>query len=325
MKNSGFYISVLVMLAVMIFITVKFFRGSGHGSVGLAYSKEHNIKAEKSAIIKSVPVVAGQQVKAGDLLVELTSSDLELEMSKLKNKIDVLRSEQVEKRKVADSKIDLIRSENSIRTEELNTDILESEGELDLNKQLIKSFQLDKDSVAIHPSEMKIKALKKQRTKHEETAAIRIEDVRHDIETDMRNLNNEIQLLEKELELYEQEKIKLSKFAQSPGVVSNVYVKAGEEVQGFTSLLSVSPLHPTTVVGYLVGRKVMLPVGSAVQVSAYERSADIARGKVIGYGSVVQLPAILQKSTATPAFGREVFIEIPEENVFASGEKVVIR
>jgi multidrug resistance efflux pump len=325
MKVNGFYIVVLLLLSAMIFLTLRYFKGSGHGSVGLAYAKEHNIKAEKAAIIKSVPVVAGQQVKAGDLLVELTSNDLELEMSKLKNKIAVLLSEQGEKRKVADSKIDLIRSENSIRTEELNTEILESEGELDLNKQLIKSFQLDKDSVAIHPSEMKIKALKKQRAKHEETAAIRIEDVRHDIETDMRNLNNEIQLLEKELELYEQEKVKLSKFAQSSGVVSNVFVKAGEEVQGFTSLLSVNPLHPTTVVGYLVGRKVMLPVGSDVVVSAYERSADRTSGKVIGYGSVVQLPAILQKSTASPAFGREVFIEIPEKNAFASGEKVVIR
>jgi HlyD family secretion protein len=325
MKVNGFYISVLLLMSAMIFVTVKYFKGSGHGSVGLAYAKEHNIKAEKSAIIKSVPVVAGQQVKAGDLLVELTSNDLELEMNKLKNRIAVLRSEQGEKRKVADSKIDLIRSENSIRTEELNTEILESEGELDLNKQLIGSFKLDKDSVAIHPSEMKIKALKKQRSKHEETAAIRIEDVRHDIETDLRNLGNEIGLLEKELELYEQEKVKLSKYAQSPGVVSNVYVKAGEEVEGFTSLLSVNPLHPTTVVGYLVGRKVMLPVGSAVEVSAYERSADRTSGTVIGYGSVVQLPTILQKSTASPAFGREVFIEIPAENAFASGEKVVIR
>jgi HlyD family secretion protein len=202
---------------------------------------------------------------------------------------------------------------------------MESEGELDLNKQLIKSFKLDKDSIGTHPTELKINALKKQRAKHEETAAIRIEDVRHDIETDLRLLENEITLLEKELELFQQEKKKLSKYAQSQGVVNTVFVRAGEQVQAFTPLLSVNPLHPTTVVGYLVGRKVMLPVGSQVVVSSYEHSSNRAEGKVIGYGSVVELPEILQKSTATKAFGREVFIEIPENNAFASGEKVVIR
>ena len=325
MKFNGFFLTVFLLLFGMIFITVRYFKGSGHGSVGLAYAKEHSIKAEKSAIIKSVPVVAGQQVKEGDLLVELTSNDLEIEMNKLLNRIMILRSEQAEKRKVAESKIDLIRSENSIRTEELNTEIMESEGELDLNRQLIKSFKLDKDSVAVHPSELKIKALKKQRSKHEETAAIRIEDVRHDIESDLRLIENDIRLLEKELEIYEGEKRKLSKYAQSAGVVNNVFVKPGEQVQGFTSLLSVNPLHPTTVVGYLVGRKVMLPVGSSVEVSAYEKSTNRAVGRVIGYGSVVALPEILQKSTATKAFGREVFIEIPADNLFASGEKVVIR
>jgi HlyD family secretion protein len=322
MKLNWFYIAMPLLLVVMIIITVKYFQGSGHGSVGLAYAKEHNIKAEKAAVIKSVPVISGQQVKEGDLLVELTSDDLEIEINKLTNRIQVLRSEQAEKKKVAASKIDLIRSENSIRTEELNTEIMESEGELDLNKQLIKSFKLDKDSIGTHPTELKINALKKQRAKHEETAAIRIEDVRHDIETDLRLLENEITLLEKELELFQQEKKKLSKYAQSQGVVNTVFVRAGEQVQAFTPLLSVNPLHPTTVVGYLVGRKVMLPVGSQVVVSSYEHSSNRAEGKVIGYGSVVELPEILQKSTATKAFGREVFIEIPENNAFASGEKL---
>jgi HlyD family secretion protein len=46
---------------------------------------------------------------------------------------------------------------------------------------------------------------------------------------------------------------------------------------------------------------------------------------VIGYGSVAELPEILQKSTAVKAFGREIFIEIGLENNFANGEKVLIR
>lgn len=325
MKLNWFYIFVGLLFGIMLFLSVRYFKGSGHGSVGIAYAKERNINSEKSAIVKSIPVIAGQEVKAGDLLVQLTSNELEIEVHRLENKLAILQREQTEKRKVAASKIDLIRSENSIRTQELNTEISESEGELELNRQLITSFRLDKDSIATHPAEMKINSLKEQRRRHEETALIRIEDVRNDNQTDLRNIENEIKLLQKELEFFEQEKVKLSKYATAAGVISNVFVKEGEQIQSYTSLLSVNPLHPTTVVGYLVGRKVMLPVGATVQVSAYEHASNHATGKVIGYGSVVQLPLILQKSTATMAFGREVFIQIPDVNPFASGEKVMIR
>jgi HlyD family secretion protein len=46
---------------------------------------------------------------------------------------------------------------------------------------------------------------------------------------------------------------------------------------------------------------------------------------VIGYGAVTSLPDILQKSTAVKAFGKEVFIEMPLQNDFSTGEKILIR
>src|SRR5690606_19448353 len=231
MKLNWFYIFVGLLFGIMLFLSVRYFKGSGHGSVGIAYAKERNINSEKSAIVKSIPVIAGQEVKAGDLLVQLTSNELEIEVHRLENKLAILQREQTEKRKVAASKIDLIRSENSIRTQELNTEISESEGELELNRQLITSFRLDKDSIATHPAEMKINSLKEQRRRHEETALIRIEDVRNDNQTDLRNIENEIKLLQKELEFFEQEKVKLSKYATAAGVISNVFVKEGEQIQ----------------------------------------------------------------------------------------------
>jgi hypothetical protein len=107
--------------------------------------------------------------------------------------------------------------------------------------------------------------------------------------------------------------------------VESVFVKQGEQVSAFTALLSLNSVHPTTVVGYLVGKKESLPVGSEVKVRSYEKSGNETPGKIIGYGSVVELPEILQKSTAVKAFGREVFIEITPDNQFAAGEKVFIR
>jgi HlyD family secretion protein len=108
-------------------------------------------------------------------------------------------------------------------------------------------------------------------------------------------------------------------------VVENVLVKQGEQVAAYTPLLSLNPVHPTTVVGYVVGRKVTFPIGAEVSVRSQENPTLISTGKVIGYGSVVPLPEILQKSTAVTGFGREFFVEIESQNNFANGERVLIR
>jgi hypothetical protein len=79
------------------------------------------------------------------------------------------------------------------------------------------------------------------------------------------------------------------------------------------------------VIGYMVGRKEPMPVGTVVSVLSFDKHATASNGKVIGYGAVVELPEILQKSTAVKAFGQEIFIEISPDNQFASGEKVLIR
>jgi HlyD family secretion protein len=162
--------------------------------------------------------------------------------------------------------------------------------------------------------------------KHGQAMAIKIEDIIQENTTEQSLLVNQIQLLERELDLLNEEKKKLSKYASADGVVENVYVKDGEQVDAFTPLLSINPIRPSTVVGYMVGKKINIPeIGSTVSVSSYDQRSLSVSGKVIGYGSVSELPEILQKSTAVKAFGREVFIEIGLENDFANGEKVLIR
>jgi HlyD family secretion protein len=141
----------------------------------------------------------------------------------------------------------------------------------------------------------------------------------------MQLLDNQISLLERELEQLIREKQNLVKHAVTNGVVENVNVKTNEQVEAYAPLLTINPVNPTTVVGYMVGKKDMLPIGSSVTIKSVDYVRAIISGKVIGYGSVVALPDILQKSMAVKAFGREIFIEIPGENDFAVGEKVLIR
>ncbi len=308
----------------MIFINLKFFRSSGNSSVGVTYSKGFKINADKSAQVKSVLVVPGQQVKAGDVLIELTSFNLDLELSKLQSRITTLKSERAEKAKLAEAEIAYMKAELGIEIEKLNLEIAQTESELALNKKLTNEFS--QQTIADeNPLRQKIEALKVQRTKYEESISIKRKDILQETATEEYLLDNQVRLLEQEREMLISDKGNLRKLAATDGVVESVFVKAGEQVDAYTALLSVNPVHPTTVIGYLVGKKNTLPIGAEVTVRSYENSQHVSSGKVIGYGSVVQLPLILQKSTAVTGFGREFFIEIDGQNDFANGERVLIR
>jgi len=262
-------------------------------------------------------------------LIELSSTGLEMDIEKLISKIAVLKSEQGEKAKLAQSEVDYVKAETEIILEEIDTDIDQLNSEMALNQRLSKEFSSSIDSSkneGLNPQQTKLKSLAQQKERHKQAIAIKIRDIEQENNTEQNQLVNQIRLLEQELQLMKGEKEKLKKFATVDGLVDNVYVKEGEQVNAFTQLLSVVPVRPISVVGYLVGKKLKIPeVGEEVMVSSYEQKTKAVTGKVIGYGSVIELPKILQKSTAVTAFGREIFIEISSDNEFANGEKVLIR
>lgn len=329
MKDSGFnwfYAFVLILMGALLFVSVKFFQGSGYSSIGLTQGNEYKLNAERSSVVKSLHVVPGQQIKAGDLLLELSSSELDIEIGKLTNRIDVLRSEQIEKAKLSSSDIAFVRAEQQIEIEKVNSELLEAEGELRLNQQLTKNFTNSTDTAnASDPIRVRINALRQQKKKLEEATNIKSAAISQGDRTEQELLKNQIVLLEKELEILNTERRNLKKFASADGVVGNVYVKSGEQIESFTPLLSINPVHPVSVTGYLVGNKKELPVGTRVNVQSFDHKSNMTEGKIIGYGAVVVLPEILQKSTAVKAFGREVFVEVDPRNSLASGEKVLIR
>jgi multidrug resistance efflux pump len=327
---NWFYIVIGVFFIAMLWISAKFFRGSDYSSIGITEVKEYKINSEKAALVKSIRVVPGQQVKAGDLLLELTSAELDMEIEKITNRITLSKSEQQSKAKLIQAQVAYVEADQGIPLEEIETEIEQIKSEIQLNKKITKELTTAGDTTvwddADNPLRVKLQSLNKQKIKHQQAIAIKETDIRQEGFIDQQQLINQIKLLEQELELLHSEKIKLIKYAAADGVVKSVFIKPGEQVSSFTPLLSITPVNPTTVIGYLAGKNNnAFTVGDSVRVSAYGNSALRITGKVIGYGAVTELPDILQKSTAVKAFGREIFIEIPASNNFANGEKVLIR
>lgn len=332
-RTSGvnwFYGFIAITFIVMIWISGKYFRGSDYSSIGITEVKEYKINSEKSGLVKSVHVVPGQQVKAGQLLLDLTSAELEMDIEKITNRIVLLKSEQQSKAKLIQAQVDYLHADMGIPLEEIETEIDQTKSEIQLNKKLTKELATNSDTSVWNekdnPLQVKLSSLQKQKNKHTQAIRIKETDIRQEGFIDQQQLNNQINLLEQELALLKTEQGKLVKYAAADGVVKSVYIKPGEQVSGFTPLLSITPVSPTTVIGYLAGKNTnAFAVGDSVRVSAYGNGTVRIKGRVIGYGAVIELPDILQKSTAVKAFGREIFIEIPSQNKFANGEKVLIR
>lgn len=323
-----FYLFIGVLFLAMLFVTSRFFNGAKHSLVGVTYAKEYIINSEKPSLVKKVNVISGQDVKVGDLLVELSSSELDMEIDRLQNRILAIETEQSEKNKLVNSEIAYIKAEYNITTEELNATIAELQSELALNQKLTDQFT-DKSATTDHsqdPNQLRLSSLNQQKSMHQSAINIKIQELLQRNNTEQTLLNNQVMLLQRELALLLAEQKKLNKYATFNGVVENVFVKNGEVLNAFTPVISVNPTHPTTVVAYLTGRKgEEIPIGASVEIISYDHVKVRTSGKVIGFGSVVELPLILQKSTAIKAFGREIFIEIDPANNFATGEKVLIR
>ncbi len=328
-KLNSFYVIIAVLFIGLLTINTRYFKGSS-SFLGITYSKDYKVNSERTAIIDHVNVVPGQTVQPGDLLIGLTSQELILEIKKLQKEIELLKSEKLEKQKLLESEIQLLESEKRIIRSDINSEIALIQNKIDLNRSITNELLKERDSNTLSDSltslNLTIKSIRDKGSLEIEAINIKEQDIRQDHQFDQSQIQARIDLAQQELDWKFEEADRLNKYATFAGVIENVYVKEGEQIEAFSSVVSINPLHPTSVVGYLVGKKDRdKRLGETVSISALEHNNLFTTGRIIGFGSVVELPEILQKSTSVKAFGLEVFIEIPEENGLPVGEKIIVK
>lgn len=329
-KINFFYIFIASLFSTLLIVNSFYFKGSS-SFLGVTYARAYKINAEKSGLIKTVKVVSGQEVEKGELLAEIESPELSLTIQKLKKEILLFESEIEEKEKLFDSKIQLFESEKTILRNDTESEIRLLENERDLNRTLVNRINTREDNPVIEKDsltslQLQIKAVRDKGALELKAVDIRLKDTEQEHEFDISQIRAKIELAQEELnwKLIEQER--LNKYASFSGVIENVYVKEGEEVEAFTSLLSINPKQPTSVVGYLVGKKERdKKLGDSVTVVSLEQPSLTADGRIIGFGAVVELPGILEKDPTLKTFGLEIFIEIPDNNNLAVGEKIIVK
>lgn len=327
-KVNSFYVFIFLMFASLMTVNSFYFKGS-KSFLGVTYAKSYKINAEKSGIIRNLFVVPGQEVQKGDQLVEVESPQLNLDIQKLRKEIQLFKSEKEEKKQLLKSKIQLLESEKSILRGEIENDIRIIQNEIDLNNKLtneINDRSTNSSPDSLTALKLEIKSIREKGSLRLKALDIQIQDIQQENDFDQSQIQSKIELANEELDWKLREERRLNKYATFSGVIENVYVKEGEEVESFTSLMSINPKHPSSVVGYLVGKKERdKELGQIVTVKSLEQPTLQTQGKIIGFGAVVPLPDVLEKDNSLTTFGLEIFIEIPEDNPLVIGEKIIVK
>jgi HlyD family secretion protein len=328
-KINSFYVFTAVIFVGLLAINNEYFKGSS-SFLGITYSKVYKINIEKPAVVINTYAVPGQTVEPGELLIELESPELNLEIRRLKQQISIKKSQKEEQQKLLESELQLLESKKRIIQSEIDNEVKLIERRITLNRSLTDSIMQNRNRIIMEDSlstlQLEIRSIRQKGRLELEAVDIQITDLIQDHSFDQSQIQAEIDLAQQELEWKIEEDEKLNKYATFRGVVENVYVKPNEQVQEFTSLISINPVHPSSVVGYLVGKKERdKKLGQKVIVRSLEHPDIQITGSIIGFGSVVLLPDILQRTTTIQTFGLEVFIEIPEENNLPVGEKIIVK
>jgi len=324
LKNHfGYYIlTLLVFLGLLYTSRLVMVRGST--ITGVTDAKKYKITARHTVKVRKIFVSPGQAFHPGDTLITLVSPDLEKDIANVESRIEKLKAERKEKAKSVSAKIDYIGAQLKTQKREMSMKIDQEESELALNQQITSAQTFD--SSLVQPRIIHLQGLKEQVDLIANEARIKIRDVRQQNESDQALMTNQIALLTRELGQLMIDRSELVKIAPQAGVVEQVTAKVGESFQKFTGLLTYNPEHPVSVIGYIVGKRAeKLSLNEKVEVWSYNHPDVRQQGEIIGFGAVVALPEILQKSTAVKAFGKEVFISITVKNDFFVGEKVLIR
>lgn len=322
MRINGFYLLVALTGSLLVFISVRYFSTTVNGIPAVTAARALTVRTEYTAEVLEVRVRPGQTVQPGDTLVLLSSAQLVRELEKLDKKLESLQTEQSARRSAFQSSLNLVRTDISLKVRELEQELHQAEKELDLNTKLLarEDLKVSESSLAIEIRDMKAQiALYRQREQERES------ELRAAYTADQSILQSQLDLTNLELQTFQRARRALVKVADHHGVVETVSVRQGSVVDAFTGMVTLLPANPVMVVAFMQYQGNDLLVGDKVEVAGMENPEFVIQGKVTGFGSMVALPEILQKSTAVKAYGREIFIEIPDRNPFTTGQKVLVK
>jgi multidrug resistance efflux pump len=291
---------------------------------GIAENQIRNYNRANDVIIESIRVRLGQNVKTGDTLMTFQSKNLYFK------KEDLYSSSRLVG---INKKADQFQIKQDIERWEEQKKIINSTYQVKKNKLLAQKRLSDSLSrlvtnqpVADKKYEMEINTLNEMmqvemiEADHKISALQSLYKLSPDLATEKQSsIRTEINRLQ------EQEK-ELMLIADMDGSIGQLDVQRGDPVASYQSLVKIYSSHPNLVTSYISENFIgSVSATDSVMIESISTPGYTLSGKILNLGArVTALPDRLKKMPEIKAWGREVQIEIPQDNKLIQGEKVKV-
>ncbi len=316
----------LFAILLLVFITV-FNQAKVDKFIGLTSNKEQKINFSYAVQIVRTSVLPGEEVKKGDLLMELIRPDLSSKATIIDSKISELEAKKLIEINKIDGELQTLDIKHKIVIEKLNSQIRHSRSKLNENKKLLQSItDTNRDSFAT--LKYKITSLNRdkqsKKTIYEIDKKQLVKELKH-VKAPFEAQINE--LLEEKKILSEKEK-NLVVYAPIDGEIGSMSHNKNSSIKAYETLLTIHSIYPKFATGYIHEDIINdLRVGQRVEVSAFNKT-DSSKKMVYGTiesieNRIEEIPVKLKKYKIVPLWGYKVLISLPE-NTLQLGKKVMI-
>ena len=296
---------------------------------GFAESNETEINYNYPVVVDEIHVSPGQAVKAGDVLLKISRLKSKETLADEPYKIAELRSEA---QLWTQRKKDQIDIEQNKRLQELNQiegQINAIKKELAFKKSLSEGLtSLEPITTAYDPLESKVKMLEDQKAAIKAASDLKISTIQNEITLGKNPYRLQEERINAEAQFAENQKVQqIIVTAPAAGLIGNVFCKEAEHISAYKTLLSLYEPHSGLIRGFVhEGLTLEVQTGDNFKVYSLKDENISYPGKVIGLGSrIVEIPTRLRKMPDLKTYGREVLINITQDNQFLQKEKVALR
>lgn len=330
----------------------------GADAPALAESRDHKVSVTEAGTVGAVAVQPGQQVRRGQLLMQLSTDDLDAQIAVVRADLERTRSSvSAGASSVAATAMGDLRSANeqwqAARQAEadLKAALYRDRAEAaDLERELARERELVAEGLVRNDRALALAArlgpLNEQlRTADERLAAAAgrtrqaaqrlapwqgeasIGTDSPQVRTQVQPLRDAVQTKEAELKLLLERRGRLAIASPVDGVVTAVNFRPGDVVRIGDPALVITGSQPAQVIAYVVERhRVYVQPGQRVLIETATPGTAQVEGRVRAVASAVtQLPARLWASPQLAQWGREVYIDLPPRSGLNPGEQLQVR
>ncbi len=325
MKKPWLFYSVLIALVAVLGYYSFVSKDSTMAIVAEVEPRKVAISFPKPVRITSLPVQIGANVNKGDLLLKVTRPDLELDIEKTLNESQQLQEERkaLLARRRAKIEIEKLKFEKDQYV--LSQRIIQLERSILLDSKIYGSLNSSSTQEVEHQDVQKIESLKEEMKLGEIEYSTRLNQIDLIHRGDLATLDLRNEKLESELNSLYLEKETLEQYSPFNGTIGNIAVQLNELVPPYKTIISIYDDNPNIIRAYMNETlRMSVTSGDSVIVESINRQYQIT-GEVIEVGSrIVSYPKQMIGMGQQNMWGREIFIQIPEENEFLNGEKVYV-